>query len=57
MDIICYLSEQNWKMGRREAVVESEISVNKMVTAECHAHIYDVDYKKAAAAHENGPRR
>lgn len=29
-----------------------------MVTAECHAHIFmdGVDYKKAAAAHENGPR-
>ena len=30
-----------------------------MVTAECHAHIFmdGVDYKKAAAAHENGPQR
>ena len=29
-----------------------------MVTAECHAHIFmdGVDYKKAAVAHENGPR-
>ena len=29
-----------------------------MVTAECHAHIFmdGVDYKKAAAAHENGQR-
>ena len=29
-----------------------------MVTAECHAHIFmdGVYYKKAAAAHENGPR-
>ena len=29
-----------------------------MVTAECHAHIFmdGVDYNKAAAAHENGPR-
>ena len=29
-----------------------------MVTAECHAHIFmdGEDYKKEAAAHENGPR-